>query len=105
VATTHNYWNLKNEHAKNLIIISVIMVLVVLALIASRILVSALASIEPVFSGGNLTEAFKLALDRTLESQLWLDLSEFIRCVLCLFIVYIFIKDLIEKYSRGKSRF
>lgn len=92
MATTHNYWNLKNEHIKNLLVISLTMVLVVLALISSRILVSALASIGPVISGGNLTEAFKLALNRTKESQLWLNLSEFIRCVLCLFIVYIFIK-------------
>lgn len=92
MATTHNYWNLKNEHFKNLIIISLILVLVIIALIASRILVSALASIGPVISGGNLSEAFKLSLNRTKETQLWLNLSEFIRCVLCLFIAYIFIK-------------
>lgn len=65
MATTHNYWNLKNEHFKNLIIISLILVLVIIALIASRILVSALASIGPVISGGNLTEAFKLAIHGT----------------------------------------
>ncbi len=42
MATTHNYWNLKNEHLKNLLVISLTMALVVLALISSRILVSSL---------------------------------------------------------------
>ena len=106
VVTTHNYWNIKNEHIKNFIILSLILVSVSLALIASRILVTALASIGPIVSGENLTEAFKLALNRTLESRLWLNLSEFIRSVLCLFIMYIFIKRFDkETFIWGKAGF